>query len=128
MLFLSVYRTPETGIPPTPEKMAEMGRLIEEMKRTGALVTTQGCLPSVMGARVRQSKGAVTVTDGPFTEAKEVIGGFALLEAKSKAEAIELTKRFLAVAGDGECEIRQIFETPDQVPAFEGSRARHSRP
>ena len=53
------------------------------------------------------------MTDGPFTEAKEVIGGFALLKAKSKEEAIELTKRFLKVAGDGECELRQVFEAAD---------------
>jgi hypothetical protein len=58
----------------------------------------------------------MTVTDGPFTESKEVVGGFALLEAKSKEEAIELTKRFLKVAGDGECEIRQIFTAPDVAP------------
>lgn len=56
----------------------------------------------------------MTETDGPFTESKEVVGGFAILEAKSKAHAIELVKEFLAVAGDGECELRQIFEGPGQ--------------
>ena len=59
---------------------------------------------------MRQSDGKVTVTDGPFTEAKEIIGGFAMIQADSKQHCIELTKRFLTVAGDGQCEIRQIYE------------------
>ena len=91
-----------------------MGKLIEEMASSGALLSTEGCLPSARGARVRLAAGKVTVTDGPFTESKEVIGGFALLDAKSKDEAVELTKRFLEVAGDGECELRELYE----VPAF----------
>jgi hypothetical protein len=57
---------------------------------------------------------AVTITDGPFSEAKEVVGGFAILQANSKNEAIEMVKRFLKVAGDGECEIRQVYDAPDQ--------------
>ena len=65
-----------------------------------------------MGARVRIASGKITVTDGPFTEAKEVIGGYALLEAKSKAEVVELTRRFLDVAGQGTCEIYPLFEMP----------------
>jgi hypothetical protein len=63
-----------------------------------------------LGARVRRSGGKFNVVDGPFTEAKEVVGGFGLIQAASKAEAIEFTKEFLNVAGDGETEIRQIFE------------------
>ena len=113
MRFLSIYRTKETNEPPTPELMAKMGKLVEEMMKAGTLLATEGCLPSSKGARVRRSGEKLTVTDGPFTEAKEVIGGFALLQAKSKAEAVELTKRFLKVAGDGECELRQIFEATD---------------
>ena len=70
----------------------------------------EGCLPSALGARVRRSDGKVSVTDGPFTEAKEVVGGFVLLRANSKQEAIELARQFLQVAGDGECEIRQLYE------------------
>jgi hypothetical protein len=66
---------------------------------------------------VRRSGGNITVKDGPFTESKEVIGGFALIRANSKAEAIELTKRFLEVAGDGESEIRQIYEVPEAAAA-----------
>jgi hypothetical protein len=113
MRFLSIYKAAETGVPPTTEHMAKMGQLIEEMTKDGTLVSTEGCLPTAKGARVRRSGGKVTVTDGPFTESKEVVAGFALLEAKSKEEAIALTKRFLEVAGDGECEVRQIASEAD---------------
>jgi hypothetical protein len=84
--------------------------LIEDWTKSGLLLASEGCLPSAKGARIRLSGGKFTVIDGPFTEAKEVIGGFALIQAKSKEEAIEITKNFLKVAGDGESEIRQVFE------------------
>lgn len=116
MRFLSIYKAPETGIPPTPEEMAAMQELMEEMTRRGKLLATEGCLPSALGARVRRAGEQVTVTDGPFTESKELIAGFALLEADSREEAVELTRRFLAVAGDGECEIRQIFDGSACIP------------
>lgn len=114
MKFLCVYKPgkPE-GTPPTQQHMEEMDQLIQEAFREGWLLSTEGCLPSAKGARVRRSGDKFTVTDGPFTEAKELIGGFALIRAASKEEAIELTKRFLKVAGDGESEIRQIWEQPD---------------
>jgi hypothetical protein len=86
-----------------------MMKLVEDGMKAGYLIATEGCLPSALGARVRVSDGTFTVTDGPFVESKELIGGFAILEAKSKAEAIELAKQFLAVAGEGECELRQIY-------------------
>ena len=89
-----------------------MGKLVEEGMKAGWLLATEGCLPSALGARVRSSEGKQTVTDGPFTEAKEVVGGFAILQVNSKQEAIELAKNFLQVAGEGECELRQIFEAP----------------
>ena len=109
MRFLSIYKTRETGVPPTPEHMATMQRLVEEGMSAGWLIATEGCLPSALGARVRSTGGRIAVTDGPFAESKEVIGGFAILEATSKEDAIRLAREFLAVAGDGECEIRQIF-------------------
>ena len=112
MKFLSVYKSVERGVPPTQEEMDKMGKLIEQEMRAGTLLATEGCLPSALGARVRISGGKVTVTDGPFTESKEVIGGFAILQANSKAEAIEMTKRFLEVAGEGKCELRQVYEAP----------------
>ena len=117
MRFLSIYKSVETNEPPSLEHMANMEKLIEESVKAGVLIATEGCLPTALGARVRRAGGTVTVTDGPFTEAKEVIGGFALLEATSKEHAIELTRKFLAVAGDGECEIRQIFTASDSAPA-----------
>jgi len=111
MRYLCLYKPSKAeGTPPTPQEMAEMGKLVDEMKREGVLLATEGCLPSATGARVRLSNGKLTVTDGPFTESKELVAGFALIQAKSKAEAIELTKRFLKIAGDGESEIRQVFE------------------
>ena len=114
MRFLSIYKTAETNVPPTPEYIARMEKLIDDMTRAGTLIATEGCLPSALGARVRRSAGKVTVTDGPFVETKEVVGGFAILEARSKEEAIELARTFLDVAGDGECEIRQIY-TPSEA-------------
>ena len=87
-----------------------MGKLVEEGMKAGWLLATEGCLPTALGARVRNSSGKLTVTDGPFTEAKEVVGGFAILRANSKEEAIQLAREFLQVAGEGECELRQIFE------------------
>ena len=110
MRYLSVYKTAERNEPPTPEMMASMGRLVEEMTRAGALVTTGGCLPSALGFRARRTNGKVTTLDGPFTESKEIIGGFAILDVESKEEAIEWTKRFLALVGDGESEVRQLYE------------------
>ena len=111
MKYLSIYKTAETGVPPTQEEMARMGKLVEDGMKDGSLLAVEGCLPTAAGARVRLSNGSVTVTDGPFTEAKEVIGGLAILQANSKAEAVELVKDFLRVAGnDGECELRQLAE------------------
>jgi hypothetical protein len=111
MKFLCIYKPskPE-GTGPTQDEMAKMGKLVEEWFTSGRLLATEGCLPSALGARVRRSGGKVTVTDGPFTEAKEIIGGFAIIQAASKQQAIEYTKQFLEVAGDGETEIRQVYE------------------
>jgi hypothetical protein len=110
MKFLSIYKSAERNTPPTQQEMAAMGKLVEEGFKAGWLLATEGCLPSALGARVRRSSGNIGVTDGPFTESKEVVGGFAILKANSKEEAIQLTKDFLKVAGDGECELRQIWE------------------
>jgi hypothetical protein len=117
MRFLCLYKPskPE-GTPPTQQEMAEMGKLIEELAKSGVLLSTEGCQPSSKGARVRLSGGRFAVTDGPFTEAKELVGGFALIQVKSKEEAIEFTKRFLKVAGDGETEIRQVHDMPALAP------------
>ncbi len=113
MRFLSIYKTAETDTLPTPDEMSRMGQLIEEATREGWLLGTEGCLPSAKGARIRRSGEKVTVADGPFTESKELVGGFAILEAASKEEAVELCRRFLGVAGDGECELRELYEAHD---------------
>lgn len=117
MKFLSVYQTAERSTPPTQEEMARMGRLIEEGFKAGWLVATEGCLPSALGARVRRLGSNITVKDGPFTESKELVGGFAILKVNSKEDAIELTRRFLDVAGEGECELRQLYEMPEAAAA-----------
>jgi hypothetical protein len=124
MKFLCIYKPgkPE-GTPPTQDHMVKMGQLIEDWMKSGVLLATEGCLPTAKGARIRLSNGQFTVTDGPFTEAKEVVGGFALIRTKSREEAIEYTKKFLNVAGDGETEIRQIFETADITPEYFGEKA-----
>ena len=113
MRFLSMIRIDETaGQVPSEQLMADMGKLIEELTHTGQLVSTAGLRPSSEGVRVRLHRGGtLTVVDGPFAESKEVIGGYAILEAQSKAEAVDLTRRFLAVHGtdwDIECEVRQL--------------------
>ena len=111
MRFLSMIRIQETGRLPSERLMADMGKLIEQMTREGSLVDTAGLRPTAEGVRVRLRDGRLSTTDGPFTEAKEVIGGYAVLQADSMAQAVELTKRFLALHGDEwnlECEVRQI--------------------
>src|SRR5262245_4280738 len=76
MRYLAIYKSPERETPPTTEEMAAMGARIEEMTNAGVLLATEGCLPSARGARVRRTGDKVTVTDGPFTESKELIAGF----------------------------------------------------
>jgi hypothetical protein len=90
--------------------MDKMGKLIEEAMKAGWLLAVEGCMPSATGARVRKSNGKTTVTDGPFVETKELIGGLAILRANSKEHAIELASYFLEHAEDGECELRQLHE------------------
>ena len=112
MRFMSMIRIHEnTGQVPGEQLMNDMGKLIEELTRTGQLIDTAGLRPTSEGVRVRLSRGRLSTVDGPFTETKEVIGGYAILEAKSKAEAVEITRRFLQVHGDEweiECEVRQL--------------------
>jgi hypothetical protein len=112
MKFLSIYKTAETGVPPSTEEMERMTKLVEDGMKSGFLLAVEGCLPSSLGARIRRSGEDLSVTDGPFTEAKEVVGGLALIQANSKQEAVEYVKQFLRVAGDGECELRQLYEVP----------------
>jgi len=118
MRFMTLYKPGrESDAPPTEKEMADMGQLIEDMAKAGVLIATDGLQPSSKGARVRISGGKFTVIDGPFTETKELIAGYAIIQVKSKEEAIELTKRFLKVVGEGESEIRLMHD----VPAFESA-------
>lgn len=119
MRFLSMISVQEnTGQMPSDQLMADMGRLIEQMTRDGTLLDTAGLPPSADGVRVRLHGGRLSTIDGPFTETKEVIGGYALLNAESMAHAVELAKRFLALHGDTwelECEVRQLEEPGDTL-------------
>jgi hypothetical protein len=90
--------------------MAAMGKLISDMHQAGVLLATEGCLPSSKGFRLRIDAGKFSVTDGPFPETKELIAGFCMMQVKNKEEAIEWTKRFMKVAGEGESEVRQLHE------------------
>ena len=112
MRFLLMIRVDEnSGNKPSERLMTEMGKLIDEMTKEGTLVRTAGLRPTREGVRVRSRHGKISMTDGPFTESKEVVGGYAVLEATSREHAIELTKRFLAVHGDEwdiECEVRPL--------------------
>ena len=114
MRFLSMVRVSETtGQVPSERLMADMGKLIEEFTAKGALVETAGLRPTSEGVRLRNNHGKFSRTDGPFTEAREVIGGYAILKADSMDEAIKLTERFLEVHGDEwnvECEVRPMEE------------------
>jgi len=110
MRFLSIYKNVERNTRPSPEEMEAMGKLVEQGFKEGWLLATEGCMPTAMGARVRKDGAKISVIDGPFTESKEVVGGFAILKANSKAEAIQMTKDFLKFVGEGECELRQIYE------------------
>lgn len=122
MKFLSIYKTVERGGPPSPDEISSMGDLVEDGMRSGYLLAVEGCMPSATGARVRLSNSNLTVTDGPFAESKEVIAGLAILQANSREEAIEHVKNFIRVAGDGECELRQLFEAVQNTPASQHPR------
>ena len=95
------------GLPPDPEEMEKMGKFVEEIARSGALIFTGGLSPKE--TRITASGGKIVFTDGPFTEAKEMMGGFALVEVDSHEEAIKLSKRFFAIHGDGTGTMREIF-------------------
>ncbi len=99
------------GSPPDQELFAEMGRYIEELTKAGVLLATGGLDPK--GTHVVASGGQMTLTDGPYAEAKETIVSFALLEVRSQAEAIELSRRFWQLIGDGEGDIRQVYGPDD---------------
>ncbi len=131
MGLLKADKHSEAGAPPSKELMERMGTFMEEITKAGVLLATDGLQPSSKGTRVRLSGGKVTVIDGPFTESKELIASYAMFEVKSMAEAVEWTTRFLKVLGEGECEIRPLFEAsdfpPESFPPEEAAREEATR-
>lgn len=116
MRFLGLLRADkdsEAGVPPSPEFMERCGAFMEEVAKAGVLEATNGLQPSSTGKRVRLAAGKVTVIDGPFTESKELVASYAILNTKTIDEAVHWTTRFLQVLGGGECEIRPIYEAED---------------
>ena len=109
MQFLTIYKPAKpSSEPPSAEQMAQMQKFVEECMKNGTLVTTGSMKPAAEGTRVRLSNGDFSVLDG--SGARESIGGFAILKTGSKPEAVELIKRFLNLAGDGEAEVHQLNE------------------
>jgi hypothetical protein len=120
----------EAGVLPDEKSLATMGAFMEEGAKAGVFLSGEGLQPSSKGARVRFSGSKRLVTDGPFTETKELIAGYAILQFTSKADAIEWTKRFVQVdaplrlAAESECEIRPFFEFEDFGPSAAVERFR----
>jgi hypothetical protein len=121
--------TPETEKPgalPDPQLMIEMGKYNEELMKAGVLLALDGLHPTSKGAKVKFSGKSRTVIDGPFTETKEIIAGFSILQVKSLEEAIEWVKRGPNChVGDYEVEIRQIFEMEDFAPVLSEEQIQH---
>lgn len=118
MKYLSFIRHSESyrQTPPPPALMEAMGKFVEKSMKDGSLVETGGLLPSKEGVRVRLTNGKITATDGPFSESKEVIGGWAILDVASKAEAIRVATEFMELhrlhwpGFEGESEVRPMFD------------------
>jgi hypothetical protein len=115
MVMVKANKDSEAGVLPSTEMLESMGKFNEEMVKAGVMLAGEGLQASSKGARIRFSQGKPTVTDGPFTEATELIAGFWMIQAKSKQEAIEWMKRCPPPMGhgEGELEIRQVFEADD---------------
>src|SRR4051812_37741621 len=112
MMLFKPDKDPEPGVPPCKQNLPEMAKLMGELRKSGVLLATEGLLPSDSGARVRLTGGKLTIRDGPFAEAKELVAGFAIVNVRSREEAVELAKRFLAIAGGGESDVLEVMEVP----------------
>jgi hypothetical protein len=125
MKFMMLVKHAENSPPPPQELMDAIMILTEESVKAGSMISTGGLAPTANSTRVRSANGRVTVTDGPFTEAKEMIGGYAMFELQSKEEAIESTIRFMELhrkywpEWEGETEVRQIFGPEDFAACME---------
>lgn len=121
MVMIKASRDSEAGMPPSQELIAAMGQLAEEMTRSGVMLSSEGLLPSSTGTRIRYAAGKRTLIDGPFAEAKELIGGFAIIRASSKEEAVALSDRVVQIHIDAgirelEMEIRPLFDAGCSEP------------
>ena len=117
MKFMTIVKTRETAAPPSPALIEKIVKLGEDAAKKGVMVGMGGLGPTALGARARLSNGKITVTDGPFTEAKEIIGGYAIYDVASKKDAIEWTRKFLEAhiglwPQDLEVEVRQMMDDP----------------
>ncbi|HKA57956.1 MAG TPA: YciI family protein [Gemmatimonadales bacterium] len=121
MRFITIVKSRETKNPPPPELFAAIDRLGQEAAKAGVMVGVAGFLPTELGARVQLKNGKVTVTDGPFPESKDTLGGYSIYNLPSKEKAIEWSKRFLQLHIDhwkgweGEVEVRQMFDAPGEA-------------
>jgi hypothetical protein len=127
MMIVKANKDSEAGVMPSEELLSAMGKYNEELMKAGVLLDGAGLKPTSKGARVRFSSGKPTVIDGPFTEAKELIAGYWIIQVKSREEAIEWARRAPAPHGphqDSEIELRQFFEMDDFVPSEAVDRQR----
>ena len=119
MVIVKATKNSEAGVMPGEQLLTEMGKYNEELVKAGIMLAGDGLQPSSKGKRIMFGGGKRTIVDGPFTETKELIAGYAIIQVKSREEAIEWTKRFVKVDapgrlnGESECEIRRIFELED---------------
>jgi hypothetical protein len=127
MMIVKANKDSEAGKMPSEELLSAMGKYNEELMKAGVLVDLSGLQPSSKGARIKFSKGKKTVIDGPFAETKELIGGYWIINVKSRQEALDWAKRAPAPFGemeDGEIELRQFYEMEDFVPSEAVDRAK----
>ncbi|MFT4064565.1 YciI family protein [Paraburkholderia sp.] len=127
MIIVKATAASEAGEMPEPSLIAAMSAYHEELAKAGVLLDATGLQPSAKGWRVRYSGGKRTIVDGPFTETKELIAGYTLIQVRSREEAMEWARRFPAPFGenaDGEIEVRQLFELDDFEPGPEIERFR----
>ena len=121
MILVKATKDSEAGVMPEEKLIADMAQYHEELQKAGVLLDGSGLQPSAKGWRIQYDGDKRTIIDGPFTEAKELVAGYTLIQASSREEALEWTKRFPnpAIAGkDGEIEVRQLFELEDFEPAL----------
>lgn len=119
MRFMMMVKSSENSGPPPKEMMEAIAKMSEEGEKSGKMVATGGLAPTAASTRVRVSRGNLTVTDGPFTETREVVGGYAIMDFATKEEAVESARQFMELhrkywpAWEGETEIRQMFGPED---------------